>query len=92
VKLQTSSRTYEIDCLWREHHVAVELDGRAAHARTMAFEEDRAKDSALNAIGVRPLRFTWQRVATGPRGVTAELHATLALADARLSGRAAASG
>jgi very-short-patch-repair endonuclease len=57
--------------------VAVELDGRAAHARTMAFESDRRKDSALNAIGLRPLRFTWHRIRTEATEVIAELEATM---------------
>jgi very-short-patch-repair endonuclease len=85
VKVRTRRRGYEIDCLWREHHVAVELDGRAAHARTAAFEDDRARDTALNAIGLHPLRFTWQRVTQQPGDVIAELEATLALTDTRLS-------
>jgi predicted transcriptional regulator of viral defense system/very-short-patch-repair endonuclease len=80
VKITARGRTYEIDCLWREQRVAVELDGRAAHARIAAFESDRRKDAALNAIGLRPLRFTWLRVTREPGDVIAELDATLALA------------
>ena len=80
VKIKARGRRYEIDCLWREQRVAVELDGRAAHARTAAFEPDRRKDAALNAIGLRPLRFTWLRVTTEPEDVIAELDATLAQA------------
>jgi predicted transcriptional regulator of viral defense system len=77
VKVKTRRTTYEVDCLWRAEGVAVELDGRAAHIRAAAFEEDRARDAALSAIGLRPMRFTWQRV-TGDGGeVTAELRATL---------------
>jgi predicted transcriptional regulator of viral defense system len=78
VKITARGRTYEIDCLWREQRVAVELDGRAAHARTAAFESDRRKDAALSAIGLRPLRFTWLRVTREPGDVIAELAATLA--------------
>jgi very-short-patch-repair endonuclease len=78
VKITARGRRYEIDCLWREQRVAVELDGRAAHARTAAFESDRRKDAALNAIGLRPLRFTWLRVTREPADVIAELDATLA--------------
>jgi very-short-patch-repair endonuclease len=81
-KVQTKRRSYQIDCLWRRQRVAVELDGRAAHARTMAFESDRRKDAALTAIGLRPLRFTWHRVTTEGHDVIAELEATLAQADA----------
>jgi very-short-patch-repair endonuclease len=80
VKITARGRTYEIDCLWREQRVAVELDGRAAHARITAFEPDRRKDAALNAFGLRPLRFTWLRVSREPADVIAELDATLALA------------
>jgi hypothetical protein len=82
VKITARGRRYEIDCLWREQRVAVELDGRAAHARTAAFESDRRKDAALNAIGLRPLRFTWLRVSREPADVIAELDATLAQAAA----------
>jgi very-short-patch-repair endonuclease len=82
VKITARGRRYEIDCLWREQRVAVELDSRAAHARTTAFEPDRRKDAALNAIGLRPLRFTWLRVTREPADVIAELDATLAQAAA----------
>jgi len=78
VKLKARARRYEIDCLWRQHRVAVELDGRAAHARTTAFESDRRKDAALTAIGLRPLRFTWHRVTTEGTDVIAELEDTFA--------------
>jgi very-short-patch-repair endonuclease len=77
VKVETWRRTYTIDCLWRDEGVAVELDGRAAHARAAAFEEDRARDAALTAIGLRPLRFTWLRVTSEDEDVLAELKATL---------------
>jgi very-short-patch-repair endonuclease len=82
VKITARGHRYEIDCLWREQRVAVELDGRAAHARTAAFEPDRRRDAALNAIGLRPLRFTWLRVSGEPADVIAELDATLAQAAA----------
>ena len=62
VKVKTKRRSYTVDCLWRAEGVAVELDGRAAHARPTSFERDRERDAALSAIGLRPVRFTWQRV------------------------------
>jgi very-short-patch-repair endonuclease len=77
VKTRTRRRTYEVDCLWPDEGVAVELDGRAAHARAEAFEEDRARDAALTATGLRPLRFTWRRITGEPEDVLAELKATL---------------
>jgi predicted transcriptional regulator of viral defense system len=77
VKVKTRRRTYEVDCLWRDEGVVVELDGRAAHQRAAAFEEDRARDAALSAVGLRPLRFTWHRVTREGREVVVELTATL---------------
>lgn len=77
VKVKTRRRTYTVDCLWPDEGVAVELDGRAAHQRASAFEEDRARDAALSAIGLRPLRFTWHRVTEEGADVVAELEATL---------------
>jgi hypothetical protein len=77
VKIRTRRRTYTVDCLWRDQRVAVELDGRAAHIRAAAFEEDRARDAALTAVGLRLLRFTWRRLTEEPEDVLAELEATL---------------
>jgi predicted transcriptional regulator of viral defense system len=77
VKVKTWRGTYEVDCLWAEQGVAVELDGRDAHMRAAAFEEDRARDAALTATGLRPLRFTWRRLTEEPDDLLAELKATL---------------
>jgi very-short-patch-repair endonuclease len=77
VKVEARGTRYEIDCLWRDQHVAVELDGRDAHSRTIAFESDRRKDTALTAIGLRPLRFTWHRVCSEPADVLEEVVATM---------------
>jgi hypothetical protein len=78
VKVRTKRRTYTVDCLWRDQGVAVELDGRAAHVRASAFEEDRERDAALSAIGLRPVRFTWQRVRHHGDEVRADLLDVLA--------------
>lgn len=77
VEVKTTRRTYEIDCLWRREGVAVELDGRAAHQRAAAFEEDRARDAALSAVGLRPVRFTWRRISREGAEVLMDLAAML---------------
>jgi very-short-patch-repair endonuclease len=82
VRVQTKRRKYRVDCLWAKEGVAVELDGRDAHARETAFEEDRARDAALSAIGLLPLRFTWHRVTRDGAEVIAELQAILGQARA----------
>lgn len=78
MNIKTRRRTYNVDCLWRAEGVAVELDGRAAHARATAFEEDRARDAALSAVGLRPVCFTWQRVTRTGAEVIEDLLAVLA--------------
>jgi hypothetical protein len=79
VPIETARGTYILDCYWPEHRLAVELDGRDGHAREMAFESDRRRDAALNAIGLRLLRFTWQRVNYEPDELLADLTAAMNL-------------
>lgn len=77
VAMTVNGKTYVIDCLWRDEGIAVELDGRDAHQRALAFESDRRRDAALSAIGLRPIRFTWQRVNYDGAGVLADLTAAM---------------
>jgi predicted transcriptional regulator of viral defense system len=77
VRKTISGRRYELDCLWQAEGVVVELDGAAAHSSAYAFEADRARDSALSAAGLIPLRYTWRRLERDERSVVAELAAVL---------------
>ena len=77
VPMVVGGRSRKLDCLWRAQRVVVELDGRAGHDKPGAFEDDRARDTALNADGYRTLRFTWRRVTRDGARVAAELRATL---------------
>ena len=78
VPMIVGGRSRKLDCLWPEQGVVVELDGRSGHDKPAAFEDDRARDTALNAAGYRTLRFTWRRVTHDGARVAAELRATLA--------------
>lgn len=51
---------YEVDMLWRPQRLIAELDGRAYHEDR--FEEDRDRDAALTAVGLRVVRVTWRRL------------------------------
>ncbi|MEA2430750.1 MAG: hypothetical protein QOI19_1223 [Thermoleophilaceae bacterium] len=62
VWLSVGGQTHEIDCLWRNQRLVVELDGRAAHDTARAFESDRAKDRRLTVAGWRPTRVTWRQL------------------------------
>jgi hypothetical protein len=58
VPIWVGGRKRVVDCLWREARVVAELDGRDAHTREIAFEEDRARDRTLTAADWRPVRVT----------------------------------
>jgi very-short-patch-repair endonuclease len=53
---------YEVDFLWREQRLIVEVDGMAFHSSPRAIVEDRRRDAELTAAGFRVLRFTWQDI------------------------------
>lgn len=62
VAMAVRGRHVEVDCVWRQQRVIAELDGRAVHATTSAFERDRARDRALMAAGWRVIRITWRQL------------------------------
>jgi very-short-patch-repair endonuclease len=61
----------EVDALWSDERVVVELDGWAFHGTTRAFQRDRARANALVAAGYRVLRFTHDDVVRRPGVVAA---------------------
>jgi very-short-patch-repair endonuclease len=69
---------YEVDFLWPDHRVVVETDGWATHGIRRAFEDDRARDAALQAAGYLVMRITWRRLAEEPLKVAAQLAQVLA--------------
>jgi hypothetical protein len=77
LSLFVAGRWIECDCVWRERHVIVELDGLAAHGTAAAFERDRARDRMLNARGWRLVRITWRQLRDGPEEVAYDLRAIL---------------
>lgn len=69
---------YEIDALWREQGLAVEIDSRRHHGGGQAFERDRIRDADLDDAGLRIRRFTWRRIVRQPEAVAATLARALA--------------
>ena len=76
---------FEVDCVWPEARLVVELDGRRFHSDPFALEADSEKARALRSLGYTVLRFTWEEV-TGSPEVVAEL-IRQALDDASLAAR-----
>ena len=75
--LALRGRFYEIDALWLEQKVAVELDGRSVHATPKKFESDRQRDRVLLAEGYRTIRVTWRQLQEEPEAIVADLRLAL---------------
>jgi very-short-patch-repair endonuclease len=71
--IEVGGRALEIDCTWPEQRLAVELDDRATHATSAAFERDRARDRILQAAGWRVIRVTWRQLHEEPAAVAEDL-------------------
>jgi very-short-patch-repair endonuclease len=72
-----SGHTIRIDILLRRARVAIEVDGRDAHNRTLQFGTDRWRDRELQKIRFRPLRFPWQDVMHRPQQVLRDIRDVL---------------
>ena len=68
----------EVDFVWRDGRLIVEVDGYAYHRSPSAFEDDRARDVALTVAGWAVLRFTWAQITSRPRWVAAAIRRRLA--------------
>jgi hypothetical protein len=77
--LATRGRFFEVDCLWREQRVIVELDGMRTHGTDLAFEKDRERDRLLIADGWRVARVTWRQLRDDAPSVLADLRRVLRL-------------
>lgn len=66
-RIEVGGRTHEVDFLWREQRVAVELDARSTHENVERFETDRARDRNLAAHGWHPVRVTGKALADRSR-------------------------
>jgi very-short-patch-repair endonuclease len=74
-------RGHEVDFLWRDIGVVVELDGWDGHSGRIAFERDRLKIATLIAQGLSVFPVTGRQLRDDPAGVVDRL--TRALATAR---------
>jgi Protein of unknown function (DUF559) len=75
--LALRGRFYEIDCLWEDLRVAIELDGGGAHGTTRAFQKDRERDRILLAAGYRTARITWDHLQDTPAELADDLRRIL---------------
>lgn len=67
----------EVDFLWPQQRLIVEVDGRETHLTRQAFERDRARDAKLTLAGYRVVRFTYRQISDAPQAVALTLRALL---------------
>jgi hypothetical protein len=90
--LEVKDRWFEIDALWRDQGLAVELDSYRFHATKHAFARDRTKDRALRAAGLEVIRVTWWDLHPNATELEADLTALLATSGATRPGRRSSPG
>jgi very-short-patch-repair endonuclease len=64
---------WEVDCLWRNSALVVEIDGRAFHSSYRAQARDRRRDATLLAQGLSVMRVTWADLHDGRDALIARL-------------------
>jgi very-short-patch-repair endonuclease len=57
---------HEVDALWRDERLIVEVDGFDSHGTRAAFELDRRRDAELVAAGYRVIGVTWRQLRDEP--------------------------
>ena len=69
---------YEVDMVWWEQRVIVELDTEATHGTRSAKLRDPIRDTKLQLAGYRVMRVTDHRLRHDPAGVFTDLSQMLA--------------
>jgi Transcriptional regulator, AbiEi antitoxin/Protein of unknown function (DUF559) len=77
VPLSIRGRLFEVDALWEEQRVAVELDSHRIHGTRKKFESDKQRDRILQAEGYRTIRITWRQLQEEPDEIVADLRLAL---------------
>jgi hypothetical protein len=67
----------EVDCVWREQRLIIEVDGWETHKTRAAFERDREKSRILQAAGWRCVPVTYRQLTEGARELAADVHRLL---------------
>jgi very-short-patch-repair endonuclease len=70
---------WEVDFIWPEHLLIVEVDALSTHTSPFHFERDRRKDAELTLLGYTVVRVTKRQLEEEPRRVVARIAAILRL-------------
>lgn len=82
VVLHLPGRSLEVDCLWRDPDLVVELDGHATHRTRRQFEDDRERDRALATARITVVRVTWRQLHDHAAALERDLRTPLSRAPA----------
>ena len=77
-QVNTQVAGYEVDALWPEPRLVVELDAYGTHGSRRSFEEDCIRDATLLEAGYRTLRVTKLRLEREPEAVGRAIERLLA--------------
>lgn len=69
-----------VDLCWPDARLVVEADGFAFHSDRAAYRADRERLNALERLGWRVLRFTWEDVRSRPEHVLAMVRTCVVVA------------
>lgn len=76
VRLRCPDELVVLDAVYWEAGLALELDGRQAHATAAAFDADRRRDRRLAVqLGLQVVRVTWRHLHEEPDALEADLKA-----------------
>jgi len=64
---------WEVDFLWRDRRLVVEIDSFAYHRGSVAFQDDHARDLDLRSMGLAIHRFTEVQLEKEPGRVVADV-------------------
>ena len=77
-RLNTTIAGYEVDAVWPDARLIVELDGWEFHSSRTAFESDRDRDAETLLAGFATVRITWERMHGAAAAEAERLNAILA--------------
>ena len=72
-EVNTRIHRHQVDFLWPEQRLVVELDGWRFHGHRLAFERDRVRDAELQLRGYTVVRFTWRRLRDEPAAMAGQI-------------------
>jgi very-short-patch-repair endonuclease len=75
--MRIEGHRFEVDLLWEEKRLVIEMDGEETHGTRAAFQEDRRRDQVLAAAGYRVARITWRQLEDEPGAVLTRIRRML---------------